>query len=89
VTISKSKPMVRTKLIAVDTATNTGQVIRDEVSTISYGPFIHLPMPTKLGVTTTYLVEVEYMGEKQYKRPYANNFCSRWQVVLVCGCHSW
>jgi hypothetical protein len=75
-TIVKSKPMVRTKLMAVN-STGTKRVIQEHVRAESYKPIVWLPMPTKLGVTEKYFVEVEYMGEKEYKRPYAKRLAAQ------------
>jgi hypothetical protein len=36
----------------------------------SYGAYLRVPVPKKVGLPTTYTVMVEYLGEHQYKQTY-------------------
>jgi hypothetical protein len=44
---------------------------QEESSTyVTYGAYLRVPVPKKVGVPATYTVTVEYLGEHQYKRSY-------------------
>jgi hypothetical protein len=71
--IQKSKSRIRIKVINK----RTRKVVSDYENTGSYGAFVHLPMPTKMGAPDNYVVEVEYLGEHQFKTPYAKRLAAQ------------
>lgn len=66
----KIKQRVRTRLIDMN-----GRVVQNNVESstyvCSYGAYLRVPVPKKIGELVAYTVIVEYLGEHQYKQTYA------------------
>jgi hypothetical protein len=68
--IQPSKPRIRVKVVHK----KTRRVLQDRECSYTYA---HIPMPTTIGVRETYIVEVEYVGDHQYKQPYAKRLAAQ------------
>jgi|HubBroStandDraft_5_1064220.scaffolds.fasta_scaffold73488_2 hypothetical protein len=55
----------------------SGQVLTDAEQTSTYGVFIRGLTPTLLGVPQSYVVTVEYVGDYQFKSPYAKRLAAQ------------
>ena len=68
-TIQQSKQRYKIKI----TRKSDGAILRDNEGTDSYGGAWpgQIPIPQKVGATETYTIRVQYLGEHQFKVPYA------------------
>ena len=71
--IQQSKSRLKMKVVHK----KSGTVLQDHETTSTYGAFVHLPMPTKVGLTERYIVEVRYLGEHQFTTPYAKRLAAQ------------
>jgi hypothetical protein len=55
----------------------SGRVLSDEEQTSTYGVFIHGLTPSSLRVPESYIVTVEYVGDHQFKVPYARRLAAQ------------
>lgn len=55
----------------------SGRVLSDVEQSSTYGVFIHGLTPQRLQVPESYIVTVEYVGDHQYKQPYAKRLAAQ------------
>lgn len=52
-------------------------VLSDGEQNGTYGAFVHLAVPKTIGVPDKYIVEIEYLGDHQFKQPYAKRLAAQ------------
>jgi hypothetical protein len=79
--IQKSRPRFRVRLAEKA----TGQVISDHESSWPYAP---IPQPKNIGDFAEYVVEVTYLGDHQFKKPYEKRLAAHKRQEEAAAAHA-